>query len=107
MMRWCSVALGAFGPIFCYGTQALAQDAAKPNDAAGSGTLTTLLILAPAALLFFFMISMMSRAKKASAEVTRSLQLGEESVALAREQVALQRETNRLLAQLIGASGSH
>lgn len=106
-MKWYSATLAALGPIFCCGTQALAQEAAKADAGEGSGTLTTLVLLAPVVLGMFFIISVMTKAKKATADVGRSLQMMEEMIALVREQVTLQRETNRLLAQRIDASSSH
>ncbi len=106
MIRWCSTVLGALGFALSYGIPACAQGAAKPEASSGSALFTLLVLFTPLIIIIvFFMIPMMRKAKRNTAQIDRSLELGEENLLLAKEQVALQTETNRLLRQVIEALG--
>ena len=100
-MNWCRTALGALGIAVCYVTPLWAQDAAKPDAPSGTGLLTLLMLFFPAVVIIFFLIPTMRRAKRNTSQIERSLEISEESLMLARERVTLQKETNRLLGQLI------
>jgi hypothetical protein len=108
-MRWCNTVLGALGLALCYGTPAWAQAAAKPEAEPGSGLLTLLVLALPSififVILFFFMIPAMRRARRNTTQVDRSIAISEQRLLLAKEQVALQSKTNRLLRQLVEALG--
>jgi hypothetical protein len=82
-------------------TPAWAQQAAKAEPEGGN--LTGWLLLLSPMFLGFFMIFILAIRNRKIYKVTmnRSLDLSEERIKLARQQVALQAETNRLLERLI------
>ena len=79
----------------------LAQEAARPDGALGAGPLAWLLLFLPALIIIFFLIPLMRRQKRYSTQVNRSLEISEETLQLARERVALIKQTNELLKQLV------
>jgi hypothetical protein len=85
-----------------YGCSAWAQErveAGPPNGA--TSPITSLLLLALPAFCIGVLLVLMRRSNRMQPKVDKSLQIGEEGLKLAREQVALQTETNRLLGRLI------
>lgn len=94
----CWIVLGTLGFALSSHMPVWAQEAAKPDGAAAASPLAWLLLFLPALILIVIFIPLIRRQKTA---VNRSLALGEETLQLAREQVALQKQTNELLRQLI------
>jgi hypothetical protein len=99
--RWCGIVLVTLEFALSIGMPAVAQEAAKPDGAAGAGPLAWILFLLPPLIIMFFLIPLMRRQKKYSTQVNRSLEISEETLQLDREHVALQKQTNELLRQLI------
>jgi hypothetical protein len=101
--------LGALGLALSYGAPAWAQGAAKPAAKPDSGLLALLLLFSPTIIIIviivFFMIPMTRRLRRSTRQINRSLEISEENLLLAKQQVALQEETNRLLQQLIETLG--
>jgi ABC-type multidrug transport system fused ATPase/permease subunit len=100
MMKWNSVGVVTVAFALFSGTPAWAQEAAKPDAASGCALLTLMFFL-PLPILLFFMFSLMRKQQRYSTQANRSLELSEESIKLAKEQVVVQKETNELLRQLI------
>jgi hypothetical protein len=91
--------LGASAFLCLVGTPSWGQAAPPPQPEGGSFAALLLLVVplfAIVLLLFVF-----SRSRKVYGAVDRSLQIGEESLQLGRQQLAMQAETNRLLKQLL------
>ena len=102
MMKWCSTVTVTIGFALTFGTPAWAQEAAKPDAASGSSLFLLFVMFLPFLIIvIFFLIPVMRRAKQNTTQIDRSLAINEESLRLARERVALQKETNSLLKQLI------
>jgi type VI protein secretion system component VasK len=99
--RWCYTVLVTLSFALSVGTPVWAQGAAKPDEAPGANLLAWLLLLLPALVIIFFLIPVVRRQKRQMTQINRSLELSEESVRLANERVALQKQTNELLRQLI------
>ncbi len=84
---------------------ALAQNAAKAEQERGN-LLGWLVLLGPLVLIWLLFVFYVIRARKGYRKLAnRSLQLSEENNELARQQVALLAETNRLLERLIDEPG--
>jgi len=103
MRNRCCRILGIIALTLLQCTEAWAQAPANPArpdepSSAGSYFLLALLILP-----IVFMLVMVRRSSRVQPQMDRSLELAEEAVKVAKEQVALQTETNRLLARLIEA----
>jgi hypothetical protein len=97
---------GTFGAVLAFtslvGSAAWAQgrvDAGLPKDATSS--VASILIFASLAFFVGVMLILMKRSGRMQPKVDQSLQMAEEGIRLAKEQVALQAETNRLLVRLI------
>jgi uncharacterized protein YoxC len=71
---------------------------AKPAEPSSTGSFV---LIAPLLIFLVVVFFMMKKAGKMQPKMDRSLDLAEETVALAREQIAVQTETNRLLARMI------
>jgi hypothetical protein len=99
--RWRHTILATLGFALTIGTPALAQEAAKPDAASGASPLAWIMLFSPALIIIFFLIPLMRRQKRYSTQANRSLEISEETLQLARERVALQKQTNELLRQLI------
>jgi hypothetical protein len=84
-------------------TAARAQDPAVPAQPAASSPITTFFVIAVPLVFIGLLVVMVRRSSRMLPTFDRSLVLAEESVRLAKEQLALQAETNRLLAQLLEA----
>jgi hypothetical protein len=97
--------LAALGFTLAYGTTAWAQAAARPDDHQGSSLLLLIILLAPLILILCFLIPAARRAKRNMVQIERSLRINDDLLALAKEQVALQAETNRLLRQVVESLG--
>src|SRR5262245_9579243 len=98
--------LAALGITSLWGPMAMAQEVeakAAPPDA--SGPITSLLVLILPLVFLVLVLIMMRRSRRVQPLMDRSLQIAEETLQLTREQVALQKETNRLLGQLITSRG--
>ena len=99
--RWCCFVLATLSFALSSANPALAQEVAKPDGASGGSPLAWFILLLPALIIIFFLIPLMKRQKRYSTQVNRSLEISEETLQLARERVALQKQTNELLKQLI------
>jgi hypothetical protein len=94
---------GALLVLGAFARTAWAQEAAKP-DQGGGNWLIWIILLAPV-MGFALILYSMVRSRKVYSAADRSLQLAEESNELARQQLAMQAETNRLLERLIAERG--
>jgi hypothetical protein len=84
------------------GSDAWSQEAAKPERTNGEN-LASWLMFASIVFVFYvlLMIFVVRRQKRQNLAVARSLEMADERLRLARKQIALQEETNRLLERLI------
>lgn len=98
MMRCYGRVLIALGFVMLQGTAAWAEGAAKQEASSGLAWLTLLIFMSP---FFLIMIWAFRGARRQMGQVNRSLDMNEEILTLARQQLAMQAETNRLLGQLI------
>jgi hypothetical protein len=95
------VVFGSLALLFSSSGPAWAQ-AVAPKAERENGNLTGwLIILIPITALVLTLIWTLKRQKTQMIAVARSLEMGEERLRLARKQIALQEETNRLLGQLL------
>ncbi len=98
-----------FGSLLFVGvvaTPAWAQEAAKPDFGGGGAPIWPLILtVALIAYVAFLMIYVLRRQKFQKGLIDRSLKLADERNELARQQLALQAETNRLLERLIAERG--
>jgi hypothetical protein len=74
----------------------------RPNRFAPPSTPTSIVLLIPGVFIVILLV-LMRRSNRMQPKMDRSLELAEGSVKLAKEQIALQAETNRLLTRLIEA----
>ncbi len=102
----CHTLLAALGITSLSGATAMAQDVAKAVPPDAQSPVTSFLILVVPLVFVSLLFVLMRRSKRMQPLMNRSLQIAEETLQLTKEQVALQRETNRLLGQLIRAPGS-
>jgi hypothetical protein len=102
-VKWksCCTVLVTLGFSLSSGTLSWAQEGAKPDGAPGAGPLAWLVLFLPAFILIFFLTFLLRRQKRYSTQLNRSLEISEETLQLARDRVALQKQTNELLRQLI------
>jgi hypothetical protein len=101
MMTWSRGALIALVLVMSSETSVRAQDAARQEGTSGSNLLAWILFFLPILVVLFFLIPVIRMVKRNTVQITRSLEISEESLELDRERVALQKETNELLKQLI------
>jgi hypothetical protein len=97
-----------FGSLMFLGavaSPAWAQEAAKPEQAGNLQTWPLILAVGGVIYIVLLMIYVLRRQKLQKRIVDRSLRLSEERNELARQQLALQAETNRLLERLIAERG--
>jgi hypothetical protein len=80
---------------------ARAQEAAKPDAGSGATLLFLVLMSVPLLIVVALTVPIMRRAKHNATHIQRSLEIGEESLRLTRECVALQKETNNLLRHIV------
>jgi len=101
-MKWCWIVLTALGLALSYVTPVWAQGAARPAEpSSGAGLVILLIGLVPFLIVVIFLVFAMRRTNRNMTQIDRSLEMSEESLRLSQEQVTLQKETNRLLGQLI------
>jgi hypothetical protein len=99
--RWYCDVLVTLGFALDVGRPVWAQEAAKPDGASGGSPLAWLILLLPSLIIIFFLIPVMKRQRRYSTQVNRSIEISEETLQLARERTALQKQTNELLRQLV------
>jgi len=97
--------LAALGIASLSGITATAQDVAKAVPPDVQNPITSFLILTVPLVFVGLLFVLMRRSKRMQPLMDRSLQIAEETLLLTKEQVALQKETNRLLGQLIRSPG--
>src|SRR4051794_19280181 len=103
MRNRCCKILGIIALTLLYGTEAWAQVPANPVRPAEPSPASSLLVFVPLVFFIVILLVLMRRSNRIQPKMDRSLELAEEAVRLAKEQVALQTETNRLLTRLIEA----
>jgi hypothetical protein len=86
---------------FSASTTAWAQEDAHKAHQEGGNLLGWLVILIPISAFVLLIAWTLRRQKTQMIAVARSLEMGEERLRLARQQIAMQAETNRLLGQLL------
>jgi hypothetical protein len=92
---------GSMALLLTAAASAWGQGAVPRVRPARDNSLVLLSLLVPTVGFVLLVVSVARRQKTQTAVVARSLELSEERLRLARRQIALQEETNRLLEQLI------
>jgi hypothetical protein len=98
--------IGSWAMIGVATSSVWAQEAAKPEPVSGNPPFWPLALVGFVAVYFILlMVYVLRRQKFQKGLVDRSLKLSEERNELARQQLAMQAETNRLLERLIAERG--
>ncbi len=103
MIKRCPMLLAALLITALSARMATAQEVAKTVSPDAQSPTTSVLILLLPLVFLGLLVVLMRRSQRVQPLMDRSLQIAEETLQLTREQIALQKETNRLLGQLIAA----
>ena len=105
MARRCIALLGALGVASFHVVTASAQEVAKPAPPDATSSIYSVLFLVAFIFFIVLLIGTIRRAKRMQPLMDRSLLIAEENLQISKEMLALQKETNRLLGQLVAARG--
>lgn len=97
--------VGTLGIAFFHVVTASAQEVAKPAPPDATNSIYSVLFLVVPFVFVVLLIGTIRRSKRLQPMMDRSLLIAEENLQISKEMLALQKETNRLLGQLVAARG--